>query len=255
MRELTRRHFLQGALGVSAGGLMKGNSMFGSRDNHPVIVSERIAEDIAPDGNLSKPIWSAAKPVKFDKSAYSETRYPDLETTVASCWTPQFLYLAFWCHYQKITVYQGEDPAIERWRLWERDVAEAFIQPDPSMASHYYEFEVAPNNQWIDLEIDLKKTPSGDPHWNSGFTHATRIDSAARLWTAELRIPVRSMRVDRINPGADWRINFYRCEGIGDNKTRRMFSWGRLPIHSPGSTFHQPGSFGTLRFSKRSDRH
>lgn len=231
------------------GSVMNRNFVFGSKTDVPTIVSEFIADDIVPDGNLTKPMWSAAKPVMFDQSAYSETRYPDNETKVASCWTARFLYLAFWCRYLSLTVYEGEDPKIERWQLWERDVVEAFINPEPRLPSHYYEFEVAPNNQWIDLEIDLNRTPTGDARWNSGFSHATRIDSAARVWTAELRIPVHSMKIERIRPGEDWKINFYRCEGVGNNTERRMFSWGCLPIHSPGSSFHQPGSFGRLYFS------
>lgn len=249
MIELTRRHFLYGILGTSVGYAMNKNAAFGSTSDHPTIVSAFIAKDFVPDGDLKKAIWSTAKSVHFDQSAYSESRYPDTETKVASCWSSQFLYLAYWCRYQELNVFEGEDPSKERWQLWTRDVVEAFINPDPQLPSHYFEFEVAPNNQWLDLEIDLTKTPNGDPHWNSGFTHAVRIDPAARVWTAELRIPVRSMKVERIRPGIDWKINLYRCEGSGDDKSRRLFSWGRLPIHTPGSTFHQPGSFGRLHFS------
>ena len=49
-----------------------------------------------------------------------------------------------------------------------------FVNPEPARVNHYYEFEVAPNNQWIDLEIDKDKTPFNDAKWNSGFDHATR---------------------------------------------------------------------------------
>jgi len=43
-----------------------------------------------------------------------------------------------------------------------------FVQSDPSQPRKYQEFEVAPNGNWIDLDIDLEKrimywTDRGDP--------------------------------------------------------------------------------------------
>ncbi|MGC2160311.1 MAG: carbohydrate-binding family 9-like protein [Silvibacterium sp.] len=222
--------------------------MVGPKTAPLVIVSERIDNDSKPDGDLGKKMWFRAKPVWFDQAAFSESRYRDLKTKVASCWTTQFLYLAFWCPYETLTVYQGEDATIERDRLWERDVVEAFINPDPQSPSHYYEFEIAPTNQWLDLDIDLARTPFNDAGWNSGFEHATRVDVLKRVWTAEMRIPVRSMGLEAIFPDVDWRINFYRCDGPGDDSARRMLSWGRLPVRVSGGTFHQPASFGVLHF-------
>ncbi len=239
-----------GAAGVTA---LSQKVIPSSKPALPVIVSELLVVDRKPDGDLKKPMWSGAKSQRFDQAAFSDARYPDIETRVASCWSAEFLYIAFWCPYRTLTVYEGEDAANERWRLWERDVVEAFINPRPQAASHYYEFEVAPNNQWLDLEIDLTHTPFNNASWNSGFEHATKIDTANRVWTAEMRIPVRSMGVEAIRPSQgpndDWRINFYRCDGAGGDDVRHMLSWGRLPVRGPGGSFHQPESFGGLRFS------
>src|SRR2546430_10315709 len=49
--------------------------------------------------------------------------------------------------FRSLNVYEGEDSAKERWQLWDRDVAEVFLNPEPARVPHYYEFEVAPNNQ------------------------------------------------------------------------------------------------------------
>jgi Carbohydrate-binding family 9 len=198
---------------------------------------------------LDKRAWSTAETVRFDQAAFSRKVYPESETMVASCWTPGYLYLAFSSKYQNLNTYQGEDVAVERWQLWEKDVVEAFINPQPEQSSHYYEFEVAPNNQWIDLEIDLNRNPFIDSRWNSDFTHATRIDAMQNIWTAEMRIPVRSMKVERILPNTEWRINFYRADGLGNDQERRMLSWSPLPLNLPQNSFHQPASFGILRFA------
>lgn len=248
MEELTRRNFVRGAIGAATGKALGGNSLFDAKTSSSVIVSAFVTSDWRPDGNLQKTPWILADSVHFDHGAFSDVQYPDFTTKVASCWTTTFLYLAFWCPYRTLNIYEGEDTAVERWQLWERDVVEALIQPAPQVPSHYYEFEVAPNNQWLDLEIDLAPKPSHNAAWNSGFEHATLINPATHIWTAEIRIPATSMNTE-ISPGRDWRANFYRCDGPGDDRARRMMCWARLPICAPGASFHQPASFGTLRFS------
>lgn len=227
-----------------------GHVGYGADSKHilPVIESQFSGVDVVPDGDLGKKFWSSAKRVHFDEAAFTRKKYPKTETRVASRWTAKYLYLAFWCHYQTLNIYQGEDSAAERWELWEKDVAEVFINPQPENPSHYYEFEVAPTNQWIDLEIDLDRNPFGDPKWNSGFEHATRIDPVLHVWTVEMRIPVRSMKVERIRPNAEWKLNFYRCDGPGPESARRELSWSPVPRQVP-SLFHQPASFGTIRFA------
>lgn len=214
--------------------------------DHPIIISEYSTLEPQPDGDLTKPFWSATPRVSFDQAAFERTPYPQSETHVASRWTRHFLYLAFWCRYTTLNLFPGEDSHQERWGLWERDVVESFIAPDPERPSHYFEFEVAPNNQWIDLEINLTQQPFNNAHWNSGFEHATRVDAARHLWTSEWRIPLSSLTRSGISPEDTWRINFYRSDGTAPH--RRAMSWGALPRKLPNSSFHQPDSFGVLRF-------
>lgn len=240
-------------LGIPCVALQAGNSIPNRSEakpemqhDHPVIVSKFSPRDIRPDGNLDKSFWSAAPRVSFDQAAFTRTPYPQSETHVASRWTRNSLYLAFWCRYQNLNMFEGEDPRAERWGLWDKDVVEAFIAPDPARPSHYFEFEVAPTNQWIDLEIDLKNRPFNNAQWNSGFEHATRIDTARYVWTSEWRIPIASMSRSGLTPDGAWRINFYRSDGAAPN--RRAMSWGAVPRPLPQNSFHQPESFGTLRF-------
>jgi hypothetical protein len=210
------------------------------------ITSKRLAADFVPDGNLSKKAWKGAARITLDQDRFGHTRFPDSETQVASLWTPGYVYFAYWCRYRSLNIYAGEDPAKKRWELWNRDVVEAFLNPQPERFLHYYEFEVAPNNQWIDLEIDLAKTPMNDATWDSGFQHATRVDAGHKVWTAEARIPVNPMKVSSIQPGDEWRLNLYRADGLGDDTQRRFISWSPLP--QVGGTFHQPASFGIIKF-------
>jgi hypothetical protein len=205
--------------------------------------------DFAPDGDLSKKAWQDALRITFDRDRLGHTRFPDSATQVASLWTPGYVYLAYWCRYRSLNIYAREDSAKERWELWNRDVVEAFINPQPERFLHYYEFEVAPNNQWIDLEIDLTKKPFGDASWDSHFEHATKVEAAHRIWSVEMRIPVIAMGVDAIQPGDAWRLNLYRADGPGDDTQRRFMSWSALPA-GPNTSFHQPASFGIINFVK-----
>ncbi len=209
------------------------------------ITSRFSPEDFVPDGNLAKKVWEKAEWMQFDHDMSGQPAYPEAQTKVASFWTPTYVYFAFWCKYSTLNVYEGEDTAKERWELWNRDVAEVFINPEPERVNHYYEFEVAPNNQWIDLEIDKEKDPFNDASWDSHFDHATRIDSKNHVWTCEMRIPVSSMKVQLVQPDSEWRINFFRADRPGDDSQRRFLSWSTIP---EGRTFHVPTRFGLIRF-------
>jgi len=211
------------------------------------ISSKYLDQDFAPDCDLNKNIWRHSKWVRFDHDMTGKQNYPQAETRVASCWSGAYVYFAFQCKYSTLNVYEGEDTVKERWELWNRDVAEVFINPEPARVTHYYEFEVAPYNKWIDLEIDKTKTPFTDASWNSHFDHATRIDAKKHVWTCEMRIPVSSMNAPAIQAGTEWRVNFFRADGPGDDSKRRFMSWSTIP---EGKTFHVPTRFGIIKFVK-----
>ncbi len=210
-------------------------------------IESRLSEsDFVPDGDLQKLAWRNAQPVEFDHDWAGKERYPRAATRVASLWTPAHVYFAFWCKHSGLNIFSGENPEIEKNGLWDRDVVEVFINPQPSRIQHYYEFEVAPNNLWVDLEIDLNNQPFNDMTWDSGFSHATRIGD--NLWTCEVRIPVAALCGEGklLRPENEWRVNFYRADGEGDNAVRRLLAWS--PTRSPKPNFHVPSSFGFLRF-------
>ena len=213
------------------------------------ITAKFLAKDFVPDGDLDNPAWRRASWVKVDHDAFNPVTFPQSATEIASLWTPACVYFAFRCQYTILNLFEGKDPSKDFWTLWERDVVEIFLNPQPERLRHYYEFEVAPNNLWIDLEIDLDKTPFNDPKWDSGFEHATQIDAQNHVWTCEMRIPVAAMKGTKpLAAGAVWRVNFFRADGAGDATQRRFLSWS--PVQSDTHSFHAPWSFGAIRFVK-----
>jgi len=212
-------------------------------------ISNFTARDFVPDGNLDKRVWRGASWVKVDHDAFKPVTFPQSATEIASLWTPAYVYFAFRCKYTTLNLYDSKDTGKDFWTLWDRDVVEVFLNPQPGHMRHYYEFEVAPNNLWIDLDIDLDKNPFNDPKWDSGFEHATHIDAKNHVWACEMRIPVAGLKGTKpLEANTEWRLNFFRADGPGDDKHRRFLSWSL--VHNDTDSFHAPWSFGLIRFVK-----
>jgi alpha-galactosidase len=198
-----------------------------------------VSSEIRLDAANSAPEWQSARPVRFCSDWQGKNPDPALETEVRVLWSPASLYLKFVCRYRELFVFEDSDPNGRRDHLWDRDVAEAFLQPDPSVERRYKEFEVSPNGMWIDLDV----SPSGLADLKSGLTRSVQVDVQRKIWTAELAIPMRSLTAN-FDPEKAWRANFYRVEG--KTESRQYMAW--QPTHTPQPNFHVPKAFGTLRF-------
>ena len=209
-------------------------------DSSDLIVASPITRDIAVDAKKPANEWKNASPVTFCRDWQGKNPDPGRQTTVRVLWSAQTLYLRYECSYRELYVFPDSDPNGRRDHLWDRDVAEAFLQPDPSKPRYYKEFEVAPNGFWIDLDI------SPDPlrDLQSGLQHSVWLDEGAHVWAAELAIPIKAL-VDKFDANAEWRANFYRIEG---QKEPRFYSAWR-PTNTPQPNFHVPSAFGRLRFA------
>jgi alpha-galactosidase len=183
--------------------------------------------------------WQSAQPIRFCSDWQGKNPDPALETEVRVLWSPESLYLRFVCRYRELFVFDDSDPNGRRDHLWDRDVAEAFLQPDPSLERCYKEFEVAANGMWIDLDI----SSSGLTDLKSGLTRSVLMDAQRKIWTAELAIPMRCLTAN-FDPAAVWRVNFYRVEGKVE--PRQYLAW--QPTHTPQPNFHVSRAFGTLWF-------
>jgi alpha-galactosidase len=204
------------------------------------IVASRAAPEIRLDAANSAPEWQSAQPVRFQSDWQGKNPDPALETEVRVLWSPESLYLRFVCRYRDLFVFEDSEPNGRRDHLWERDVAEAFLQPEPSDERRYNEFEVAPNGMWIDLDV----SPSGLADLKSVMARSVHVDAERKIWTAELAIPMRSL-IASFDPKKMWRANFYRVEG--ETEPRQYLAW--QPTRTPQPNFHVPKTFGTLRFA------
>jgi len=209
------------------------------------MLSARAAEDPALDPNPSSPFWSAAHPVTIDLGNDGK-KLPSYATEVRSRWTSGNLYFLFRCPYEELYLKPNPDMVHETNELWNWDVAEVFIGSDFSNIRRYKEFEVSPRGEWVDLDIDLSKThPEEGWLWNSGLKVAVRVDEAAKVWYAALRIPFNAISPRPAAENLEFRINLYLSEGPPSN--HKSLAWHPTLVKN----FHIPERFGTLKLVGR----
>jgi len=203
------------------------------------IVASFVAGDISLDAEHPAAEWQRAQPIVFCSDWQGNNPEEQRETAVRVLWSPQTLYLRFECRYRELYLFEDSDSNGRRDHLWDRDVAEAFLQPDPSRAHYYRELEVSPNGMWIDLDI----FPGGLADLKSGLKKSALLDEKGLRWVAELAIPIKAL-TSNFDPKAVWRANFYRVEG--KQEPRAYMAWQATGTAQPN--FHVPSAFGSMRF-------
>lgn len=183
--------------------------------------------------------WKLAQPIRFSSDWQGKRSDPLRETEVRLLWTPETFYLRFLARYREITVFPDAEPNGRRDHLWDRDVCEAFLQPDWGEPKRYKEFEVSPNGFWIDLDI----APESKRDLQSRLSRRVSMDEQKKEWCAELALPMKSL-TNRFDAKVNWKANFFRVEGPAEP---RFYSAWR-PTHTPIPNFHVPAAFGYLRF-------
>lgn len=224
------------AIGLDAGTLYdvyRGNALrlLGSKLPAQPFVARRVGEDFELRGD--HPAWEGAGKVCLERQSVDGRLVDFGRTEVALLWSEKYFYLRFDCPCTELSTFAGEPEGGERMGLWEKDVVEAFIAPDPREPRHYSEYELAPDGEKLDLRLQL---PEKDFGWSSGFD--TAVEHAAGHWVGMMRIPMAAIGT-RPKAGDMWRLNLYRCD-----RANRLFLAASPTLTG---TFHRPWRFGRLR--------
>jgi len=202
-------------------------------------VAMEVSGALESSGFPCRQAWTLAPPVRFSCDWRGQNADVGRETEVRVLWSNGFLYFKFRCRYRALTLFADSDSNGRHAHLWDRDVVEVFLQTDASQPRRYWEFEIAPNGMWIDL--DIFPAGKGDPQ--SGMISQVVRNANEKVWTAELALPMRLL-VTHFDPSSDWRVNFFRVEGA--TEPRFYSAW--QPTHTPQPNFHVPEAFAVLRF-------
>jgi alpha-galactosidase len=202
-------------------------------------VAMQFAGPTDPLGFPPELAWEKVPPIRFDADWQGKNADPKCETEMRLLWTLEALYWRVRARFRVLTVFADAEPNGRRDQLWDRDVAEIFLQPNGLGLREYKEFEVSPNGYWIDLDISEGKKQD----LQSGLKRRVGVFEETKVWVGELSLPMKSMTA-RFDPAQSWRVNFYRVEGPAEP---RFYSAWR-PTGTPAPNFHVPEAFGKLVF-------
>ena len=213
----------------------------------PSMKSVWAESDVPLDTNPASSFWREAGSAYMDSDVHGHS-VPQYRTELRTRWTKQNLYFLFKCPYQQLNLKPNPKTSTETYELWNWDVAEVFIGSDFKDIKHYKEFEVSPQGEWVDLDIDLH-----NPHheegwtWNSGFEVSARIDAPAHTWYGAMKIRYAAIDTRQPAGGNLLRINLFRSQGPAS--MRHEITW-QAPM---ADTFHVPERFGLLELTKRKE--
>lgn len=210
-----------------------------AHDPSSTITALQAKKDVDLNLDPRSSFWKSAQPVFI--AADTMGKPAPYRTEVRARWTRDNLYLLYVAPYDELNLKPEPDTTNETNRLWNWDVAEAFIGSDYQNIRQYKELEVSPQGEWVDLNIDLDKKGDRDAiKWNSGYKVAAHIDKDKKIWYAAMKIPFSSIDNRPLAPGQTLRIGLFRCAGTTAN--RLILSWQP----TMAMTFHSPEHFGTL---------
>jgi UDP-glucose 4-epimerase len=85
---------------------------------------------------------------------------------------------------------------------------------------HYTEFQVSPQGEWVDLDIDRSTDPPNhNVGWNSGYKVKARIDQAKKIWYGEM---THSIGEDRSTAGDERQLH---ADQLLSNSGARRLWW------------------------------
>ncbi len=189
-------------------------------------------------------IWEQCRPVTIAHLWSGAPAPVERQAEARICWSDQALHVRFVGNQHEPLVVSAE-PKTDRKTLglWDRDVCEIFVAPNPENPSRYFEFEAAPTGEWVDLGILL--APEGR---HTDWDFESRMSAAAKVEETRIKVAMSipwSASIPKPMQGDRWLVNLFRC--VGPEAPDRYLAW--RPTRTPEPNFHVSEAFGSLVFS------
>jgi len=202
--------------------------------------------------DLTNAEWDTAATLQINRYWSGAPAPLERQAEARILWSEKALHLRFICH-QAEPLVVSDKPQTEKktMGLWNRDVCEIFIAPDEHAIERYFEFEAAPNGEWVDVAIHWSPTGrESDWEFRSGMSCAAMKTITKSGAGTELELVWIGMRIPwnhwihEPQKGERWRVNLFRC--VGKDPNRGYLAW--QPTKTPQPAFHLPKVFGWLLF-------
>lgn len=197
-----------------------------------------------PVGELDNKSWNKASEILIDKYWSGKAATAGRRVKARLLWSDTAIYIRFEANQtEPLIVSDPPNLATKTNGLWDRDVCEIFITPDKNNRGKYFEFEIAPNGEWIDLGIEIVSGKrSTDFDYHSGMGSAARLDKDKVVMA--IKIPFKALGKTP-KEGDIWLGNLFRC--VGKDPDRGYLAWRPTMTEKPN--FHVPEKFGEFEFA------
>jgi len=204
--------------------------------------AEFIGAPVGVD-DFESEVWQRCEPVTIAHLWSGAPAPVERHAEVRICWSEEALHVRFVCNQHEPLIVSAEPKTNRKiLGLWDRDVCELFVAPNPATPERYFEFEGAPTGEWVDLGIVV--TAEGrETNWE----YQSGMKAAASVSEREVRIGIAipwSQSIPKPTHGDLWLVNLFRC--VGPEAPDRYLAW--RPTHTPEPAFHVPEAFGELCF-------
>lgn len=207
----------------------------------PSIAIHRITDDF-PIADADNNCWKDSDPIVLQHYWSGADAPEGRHVSVRLLWSDSSIYIRFDAdRTEPLVVNADPQTSTKTLQLWERDVCELFLAPDSRDPRRYYEFEIAPTGEWLDLIVDWSNAEPRDWEFSSGMEPFAKI--GPDKVTMGMKIPWRAFgRKPAV--GEVWAGNLFRQVGSGE--TRGYLAWSPTMTETPN--FHVPERFGRLIF-------
>ncbi len=196
-------------------------------------------------GELDNESWEKAQEIAVENYWSGEKANFGRHAKAKLLWSDSAFYVRFEANQtEPLVVSKAPNLKSKTKGLWDRDVCEIFVAPNSKEPNKYFEFEIAPNGEWIDLEIHrMSDERKIDLDYQSGIKSAAKIEIGKVLMAMKIQWKAfgKTPKVKDI-----WKGNLFRCVGSGE--TRGYLAWS--PTRTEMPNFHVPEAFGEFEFIK-----
>ncbi|MEO6334180.1 MAG: carbohydrate-binding family 9-like protein [Pyrinomonadaceae bacterium] len=200
-----------------------------------------IPEDI-PVTEFENERWQQAGRVMIETSWNGKPAGEHLRTQVRLLWSESALYVRFDTEQNEpLVVNDNPQTTTKTLQLWERDVCELFLAPDARNRRRYFEFEIAPTGEWLDLIVDWMKDEPRDWEYASAMETSAAIKPDKVTMAMKIPWPAFGKKPEI---GDVWLGNLFRQVGAGES--RGYLAWSPTMTEVP--QFHVPEKFGEFVF-------
>lgn len=208
------------------------------------IIVEYLKNDF-PVSEFKNKNWNQGKEIIVNKYWSGEVAPRGRWLKTKILWSKTALYVRFEANQtEPLVISDAPNTRTKTLGLWDRDVCEIFVAPNRNEPRKYYEFEIAPTGEWIDLGI-YQKFDERITDWN----YESRMQSAAKIEKGKVWMAIKiEWKAFGVTPKAGdvWLGNLFRCVGSGE--ARGYLAWS--PTQTKEPNFHVPEKFGEFEFVK-----